>query len=111
MVAENGEGLLLSPGSLAPRPQPLAPSPVSTTDHGGLATSVLANPPPRYLLLFSLYRRQDLIDLPAGGLTDRGGFRARVPLWERRIRSQILKLFVPDQEDGSDSCHLIFRQV
>jgi hypothetical protein len=62
-------------------------------------------------LLFSLLRRQDQIDLPAGGLTDRGGFRARIALRERRIRSQILKLFVPDLEDGSDFSHLIVRQV
>jgi hypothetical protein len=62
-------------------------------------------------LLFSLLRRQDLIDLPAGRLADRGGFRARIALRERRIRSQILKLFVPDLEDGSDSCHLIIREV
>jgi hypothetical protein len=62
-------------------------------------------------LLFSLFRRQDLIDLLAGGPTDLGGFRARIPLRERRFGAKIFKLFVPVLEDGSDSCHLIVRQV
>ena len=76
-----------------------------------LSTSLLANPPPHCLLLFFLFRRQDLIDLLAGGLADLGGFRARLPLWERRIRSKIFKLFVPVLEDGPDFCLLVVRQV
>jgi hypothetical protein len=62
-------------------------------------------------LLFSLFRRQDLIDLLAGGPTDLGGFRPRIPLWERRFRSKIFKLFVPVLEDGANSCLLVVRQV
>jgi hypothetical protein len=88
--------LLLSAFCLLALPQPLA---------------FRANPPPHCLLLFPLFRRQDLIDLLAGGLTNRGSFRARLTLRERRIRSQIFKLSVPDLEDGSDFCHLVVRQV
>jgi hypothetical protein len=62
-------------------------------------------------LLFFLFRRQDLIDLLAGGPTDLGGFRPRVALRERRFGAKIFKLFVPVLEDGPDFCHLVVRQV
>jgi hypothetical protein len=71
----------------------------------------LASAPPHGPFLFSLFWRQDLIDLLAGELTNLPGFRARFSLREGRIRSQIIKLFIPVPEDGPDFRHLLVRQA
>jgi hypothetical protein len=79
-----------------PAPQPLA---------------LRANPSPHGPFPFSLFWRQDSSDLPAGGLTNLGGLGPRFPLREGRIRTQIIKLFVPFLEDGKHLCLLLLRQV
>lgn len=63
------------------------------------------------VLLFSLLRCQDLINLLPGGPTYLTRLCTCRSLWERRVGAKIFELLVPVLEDRPDFCFLLVRKA
>ena len=63
------------------------------------------------LLRLSLFRRQNVFDLPPRGLSNLSGFCSRFPLGQGSIRSQVFELLITRFKDWPDQGYLIVCYV